>query len=274
MTTIAIAPDRWTFDGTDLSSYAYMVRAMDGAEDLPDLRGDDVAVPNLPGRRWASKLPDRKRFALILHVTPMNASGGLTEASQARQAQVNLDALRTLFARPGPRSLIHVLPDGTSRTAQAEVVRFQAITPQAGRHAWAGVVDFQLADPYFYGADVVDSARSIAASPTNFNLVHPGTVRTNDVVLDFTGPISNPRVLQVTTGIYVECLVTVGAGLHLIIDCAKFTALNDGVQAIGSIRHSGDFRWLIIEPGTNALRVTATSPGGTLTTTVAAPFHG
>ena len=273
MTTIAVAPDRWTFDGTDLSSYATMVRSIAGAEDLPDLRGDNVAVPNLPGRRWASKLPDARRFALALHVTPMNASGGLTEATQARQAQANIDALRTLFSKPGRRSLVHVLPDGSNRTAQAEAVGF-AVNPEAGRHAWSCVVDFLLADPHFYGANVVDTARSIAASPTAFAFVNPGSDRTNGIVLDFTGPIANPRVTNGTNGIYVECLVTVGAGLHLVIDCAKFTALNDGVQAIGSIRHSGDFRWLILEPGSNALSVTATSPGGTLTTTATAPYHG
>jgi len=274
MTTIALAPDRWTFDGTDLSSYAFMVRSVDGGEDLPELRGDDIAVPNLPGRLYAPKLADRRRFALALHVTPMNASGTLTEPTQARQAQANLDALRLLFGRPGRRSLVHTLPDGSSRTAQAEVVRFQSVTPQAGRHAWAAVVDFQLADPYFYGSAVVDSARSTAASPTDFAFVNPGTVRTNGIVLDFVGPISNPRVTNQTNGLYVECLVTVASATHLIIDCAKFTAENDGLTAIGSIRHSGDFRWLILEPGSNSLRVTSTSPGGTLTTTATAPYHG
>lgn len=273
MTTLTIAPDRWTFDGTDLSTYAYMVRSVDGGEDLPELRGDDIAVPNLPGRRWASKLPDRRRFALALYVAPMDASGALVEPTQAEQAQANLDALRTVFARPGQRALVHHLPDTTTRTAQAEAVRFQSVTPIAGRRGWMAVVDFQLADPYFYGSDVVDAARSIAASPTDFALVHPGSVRTNDVLLNFVGPISNPRLTNLTNGLYVECLVTVAGATSLIIDCAKFIATNDGLNAIGSIRHSGDFRWLIIEPGSNSLRVTATSPGGTLTTTVAAPFH-
>ena len=60
---------------------------------------------------------------------------------------------------------------------------------------------------------------------------------------------------------------------HLIVDCRTFTALNNGVQAIGSIRHSGDFRWMILEPGSNTISVTATSPGGTLTTTVDIPYH-
>jgi hypothetical protein len=274
VTTLAIQADRWTFDSTDLSTYAVLVRDIGDAEDLPALRGDDVAVPYLPGRIWTPKLPDSKRLSLALLIRDEDAAGALTEPTPQRQAQVNLDALRTLFARPGRRSLVHILPDGTSRTAEAECVSFQVSESRGRRQAFLAVVDFLLADPFFYGADVVDAARSIPASPTDFTFIHPGTVRTNKVTFDFTGPIANPRITQQTTGIYVECLVTVGAGLHLVIDCERFTATNDGLNAVGSIRHSGDFRWMLIEPGSQTLRVTATSPGGTLTTTAAAPYHG
>lgn len=273
MTTLAITPDRWTYDSTDLSSYTVLVRETGDAEDFAQLRGDDIPVPNLPGRRWASKLPDSRRFSLALYITDMNASGTWDEATGQRQAQVNLDALRKLFARPGQRSLVHTMPNASTRTAQAEVVNFQVVEQKGDRIAFLAVVDFQLADPYFYAVNVVDSARSIAASPTDFTFTHPGTARTNRVTFDFTGPISNPRVTQTTTGIYVECLVTVASGKHLIVNCAAFTATNDGVLAIGSIRHSGDFRWMLVEPGAQTLRVTATSPGGTLTTTAAAPYH-
>jgi hypothetical protein len=273
MTTLAITPDRWTYDSTDLSSYTVLVRETGDAEDFAALRGDDIAVPNLPGRRWASKLPDSRRFSLALYITDMNASGTWDETTGQRQAQVNLDALRTLFARPGQRSLVHTMPNASTRTAQAEVVSFQVTESKGDRIAFLAVVDFQLADPFFYGANVVDAAHAINSSPHDITFVHPGTARTNRVTFDFTGPISNPRVTQTSTGIYVECLVTVASSKHLIIDCAAFTATNDGALAIGSIRHSGDFRWMLIEPGSQTLRVTSTAPGGTLTTTAATPYH-
>lgn len=273
MTTLAIQADRWTFAGTDLSSYAFLVRSIDGTEDLPALRGEDVPVPNLVGRRYASKLADSKRLALGLHLTNMNASGTLTEATALRQAQKNLETLRALFAKPGQYALVHVLPDGSSRTAMAEVVRFQSVDPVFGRHAFDAIVDFSLADPYFYGTPVVVGPTSIAASPTDQAITNPGEARTNAILFDFVGPISSPKVTHQATGLYLECLVTVESGKHLLVDCAKFTATNDGVNAIGSIRHSGDFRWMIVEPGVQTLRVTASSPGGTLTTTAAAPYH-
>jgi hypothetical protein len=273
MTTLTIRPDRWTFRGTDLSTYATLVANVDGAEDLPVLRGSNIPVPNLPGQMYAPKLPDTKRLALALHVTNMDAAGTLTAPTEVRQAQANLEALRKLFSIPGLGALVHVLPDGSSRTAQAEAVRFQSIEPLYGRHAFGAIVDFELADPYFYGAAVVDAARSIAASPTDFTFTNPGEQRTNRVTFDFIGPIANPRITQQTTGIYVECLVTVASTKHLIVNCELFTATNDGVNAIASIRHSGDFRWMLLEPGAQTLRVTATTPGGTLTTTGSAPYH-
>lgn len=273
MTTLQIAADRWTFAGTDLSTYATMVRSLDDVEDFGPLRGEDLAVPNLQGRRWKPKLPDARRVGLGLLITDMDAAGGLTEANVQAQAQKNLDSLRTLFAKPGTFSLVHVLPDGSSRTAQAEVVQFTATEQRGRRQTFLAAVDFMLADPYFYGADLVDAARAIPASPTAFNLANPGSARTSGVVLDFLGPISNPRFTNTTNGIYLECLVTVAATKHLIVDCKAFTAENDGVNAIGSIRHSGDFRWMVLEPGTNAISVTATSPGGSLTSTVDIPYH-
>lgn len=273
MTTLAISPDRWAFDGTDLSSYALLLSAPADTEDLPGLRGEDVAVPYLPGRRWAAKLPDSRRLSLALLVTDQAVGGGLTLPDGRQQFQANLDGLRSVLAKPGRRSLVHYLADGTSRTAQAECLGLQVGETFGNREGVVAVADFMLADPYFYGTAVVDSARSIAASPTDFTLTHPGSARTNRILLDFLGPIANPRVTQQTTGIYVECLVTVASGKHLLIDCEKFTATNDGAQAVGSIRHSGDFRWMILEPGANSISVTASSPGGSLTTTAQTPYH-
>lgn len=273
MTTLAIAADRWTYGGTDLSTYATLVRTLESVEDFGNLRGDDISVPNLPGRRWKPKLPDSRRLGLGLLITDMNAAGGLTEPTGSEQAQANLDALRTLFARPGQYPLVHHLPDGSTRTAQAEVIGFTATDQRGRREGFLAVVDFSLADPYFYGPDLTDLARSTASSPTAFNLVLPGTVRSSGVLLEYTGPISNPRLTNTLNGIYVECLVTVAPATVLTIDCANMTADNDGVNAIGSIRHSGDFRWMIVEPGTNPMEVTSTSPGGSLDTTVVVPYH-
>jgi hypothetical protein len=278
MTTIPISPDRWTIDGLDLSSHATLVTELDGGEDLPPMRGENVIAPGSPGRRHVPKLDDAKRFALALWISQTNATGGWDGGvtSDDIQVQRNLDALRAILGkRHALRTIVHYLPDGTSRTATGECVSFRVSDSPAGRGPILAVADFELPDPYFYGADTVDASRAIASSPTAFTLTHPGTARTWRGTLDFLGPIANPRILNQTNAIYVECLVTVAATKHLIIDLDAFTAANDGVAAGGSIRHSGDARWLVLEPGANALRVTGTglSAATRLTTTLKTPYE-
>jgi len=107
-------------------------------------------------------------------------------------------------------------------------------------------------------------------------VTNAGTVPAEKMVLDFLGPISNPRLANLTLDAggawYVEGLVTVAAGEHLLIDTGLWTATNGGLEAIGSIRHSGAFVFFRLAPGPNSLRVTATSPGGSLTITYSSAY--
>jgi len=334
MTNLAM-PERWRFRGVDLSTYAVLVRKVDGVDELPDLRGENRVVPAITGRRWARKRMDQKRLTLALWVQSMNASGtmdpgtptawasahayllgvrvmgsggGATHSYEAtvagtsagsapswptgggtvvdggvtwtdrgvyaatpltnvRQVRANLDALWAVFGDRTAGALVRVMPDGSERTATAEVVAVGSIEDGYAGEALGLTVDFLLADPYFYGA-AVNPSQAIAASPTNFTLTNAGSTSTHRQVLTFTGPISNPRLANLTidagAGFFVEALVTVASAKLLVIDCGAWTALNDGVNAIGSIRHSGAFEFFRLEPGANSLRVTATSPGGSL----------
>lgn len=266
MTNLAM-PERWRFRTVDLSTYAVLVRSVDGVDEFPPLRGENILVPSITGRRHAGKQHDQKRLSLALWVNSLDASGTVTEPSNARQARANLDALDALFGARTTGALVRVMPDGSERTATAEVVAVSDIEDEYAHEAIGLVVDFLLADPYFYGvATFVEQA--IAASPTDFALVHQGSVATHRTLITFTGPISNPRLanLSIDAGgaFYVEFLGTVAAATELIIDCGTATATNDGANAIGSIGHSGSFELFRLEPGINNLRVTATTPGGSV----------
>ncbi len=271
MTTLAISADRWTFGGVDLSSYAYLVREVTGADEFPKLRGEDAPFTGLPGRRPMGKLADARRLALGLWVNPLSVAGTLVEPTNRRQARKNLDELYAVLGRRAQQALVRTLPDASSRSAMAEVVDVSAFTDPVSGELFGLVVDFALADPYLYGADVVVSGAT-PTSPTDLAISHPGTVRGGKLLLDFTGPVANPRVTNIGNGQYVEALVTVASTKHLLIDTAAFTALNDGANAIGSIRHSGAFRFLEVDPGAQTLRVTSTTPGGSLSVTFSPPY--
>lgn len=269
MTTI-LTTERWTFAGTDLNSYAVLVTATPNADTLPELRGDDLVIPSRNGRWPGAKRFDGRRFALGLWVSHLDAAGAEGPTPE-RQARTNLDTLVRVLARRSTGALVRTMPDGTTRTATAEVVGVDVPDYPVHREAFPVVADFALADPWFYGAAVVGTA-TVTASPTDIAVTNPGTLAAEHVTLDLLGPLSNPRITNPATGWYIEVLATVAAGKHLLVDCWAATATNDGVNAIASLRHSGGQELFRVEPGANTLRVTSGTTGGTATVTFTPPY--
>ena len=269
MTTI-LTTERWTFAGTDLNSYATLVQRVEAGDTLPGLRGDDVVIPSRTGRFQAGKRFDHRRIALAMWVSHLTAAGaeGVTGPRQSRE---NLDSLLTVLARRTTGALVRVMPDGTTRTATAECVAVDVPEYPVHRDAFPVVADFQLADPWFYGTDLVANV-TVAASPTDLVITNSGSIAGERIVFDFLGPLSNPRVTNQANGWYVEALVTVAAAQHLILDAWAATALNNGLNAIGSVRHSGGMALLQVEPGANTLRITTGTTGGQVTATLKPPY--
>ncbi len=269
MTTI-LTTERWTFAGFDLNSYATLVQRMEAGDTLPGLRGDDVVIPARSGRFQAGKRFDHRRVALAMWVSHLTAAGA-DGVTAPRQSRANLDALLTVLARRTTGALVRTMPDGTTRTATAECVAVDVPDYPVHRDGFPVVADFQLADPWFYGADLLVGPTTISASPTDLVANNPGSIASERIVFSLVGPLSNPRITNQTTGWYLECLVTVAAGQILVLDTWAATALNNGVNAIGSVRHSGGAGLFQVEPGTQTLRVTSGSTGGTAQATVRTP---
>lgn len=269
MTTLAL-PERWTFGGADLSSYATVVLMVVGADEFPSIRGDDSPLTGLHGRQSLGKLFDSRRVALTLFVSSMNAAGVDGGASQAR---TNLDALYAIFALRAQGALTRLMPDATTRQAQAEVVAVNSFTDTVAHHAFTLVVQFQLADPFWYGASTTGpGSQSTASSPKDFNFTPGGSFATRNLLIDFTGPQTHPRLTNTTTGAYVDVNAVVASAKHLLISPYLFTALNDGVDVIGLVTHGPTVDWLSLIPGVNALRATNTSAGGSVVVTAYPAF--
>lgn len=269
MTTILVS-ERWTFAGVDLSTYATLVSTVAEGDGLPALRGDDITVPTRTGRVVAPKVYDGRRLALGLWVSHLDAAGA-EGVTPARQARTNLDTLTAVLARRQTAPLVRLMPDGSTRTATAEVVGVDVPAYPVDREGFGLVVDFALADPWFYAAASATTT-VVAASPTPQVITNPGSATAERVAFDFLGPLSNPRVTNTTTGWYLELLVTVAAGQHALVDCWAATATNNGVQAIGSLRHSGGQALFALVPGANVLSLTSGTLAGSVTTTYSPPY--
>jgi hypothetical protein len=107
---------------------------------------------------------------------------------------------------------------------------------------------------------------------TVFSVTNPGTVKAESMTIDILGPMSSPVILNATNGVQLAFGGVVVAGTHLLIDTGAFTCLNAGVNAIGSLSHAGDNRFMALEPGANSLQITGSgATGATLATVSFAP---
>jgi hypothetical protein len=254
--------DAWDFANVPLNRPNVRVRNISGPYSLPPLRGSNVALSSRAGAIWLPKLHEPRHITLELLI--FDPGGGEHELIRR-----TVEEFATLFARATQDTLTHYEPDGTIRTAQAQVEAFVPVDTSGIGIVWSCSVDFLLSDVYLYGPNITDAARAIPASPTTFTFTHPGIVRGMRITLDLLGPITNPRLTNVTNGIYVEALVTVAPGTHLVID-----AVNAGANAIGSIRHSGSRELMFFEPKANLLSVTGSAmTGATALTTTFSPAY-
>jgi hypothetical protein len=255
--------NRWSFRGALLNRPQLRVRQMTGAHALPPSRGQDFLTMGSTGQLWVRKIADSRRVGLELLLTDEGWAGMIPSL---------LDELGGLFADRSQGALVHYHPDGSIRTAQAEVVDWQPADSSARVGAlYVGVADFLLSDPWFYAPAVAVTA-AIPSSPTTLALTNPGTAYPcgpqGQLLIDYTGPIANPVLTNNSNGVSVTCNVTVAAGTHLLIDAVAYTALNNGVNAIASVLHSGAPAFMVLQPGANSLTVTGTGTAGATACTV------
>lgn len=271
--------DRYLFGDadTDLSTLAIVVAKAVGVDDQPALRGADVAYTGLPGQQFFAKLPDSRVVTLNLYAFPLNPDGSSMGVDDRTASRRNLDSLQALFAVRRPQRLTRVMPDGSGRTAMAEVVKVTRIDRTADGLMYGLSVDFQLADPWFYGPILVDGPRSFGASPLTYTLTHPGDVIGHKVWFEFLGACTKPTVVNLNTGQSIEYQGTaLGSTERLIVDCAGSAAYRNGASVIGDIAHFSPpgrpAALMEMWPGANPMQVTSTSPGGTVTTWLQPPY--
>ena len=244
-----------SYKGTDLqeADWSIFLEVISGLSSLPAMRGSDVTVAGAAGKRVRGRQPDALSITLE----------GIIKASSATHYRALVQQLQALFRpRGGPGPLSVVLEDGTALSANARALSLLVGPRLAMRSAVS--VELEAVDPPYWSGAAIAGTEALAATTEDFTIDHPGTEEGSDTLWTFDGPITNPRILNQDNGIYVEFLGTVGAGEMLIIDTQAYTALLDGDNVIGSIRHSGARQWMILEPGVNNMRITGSAVGGSV----------
>jgi phage-related protein len=240
----------WRFAGVLLDTYGVVSRVSDALK-LPERRGDNAMVPLRDGRVFVRKQFDQRKITLGLEIVEKNVT----------DLESKMDTLRALFGTRSQAALQETLENGAVRSSLAEVsgdLGVNRISPGCARLA----VDFILAGTYFRSTTLVSDEKTIDESLESYTLSNPGTAEERDMVITFTGPLTYPRVTNVTNNTWVAYNGEIPAGVTVVIDCADFTATSLGYNVIGYIVHSGDVAFLVLQPGSNSLQVTASVAGG------------
>lgn len=266
--------DRWRFAGVDLSTYAHIIKRAD-ADTYPQLRGQDAALSGLTGEQFLQKLEAGRVIPIDLYVLATNDDGTDPGGGSDVIARTNLDTLNAVFAVRTPQLLERIMPDGTVRAAMAEVVSVADMDPTVQGFGFGLAVDFKLADPWFYGAMVVQSA-TISGSPQTLTVTHPGNVRGHKCWIEFIGAITNPKVTNLRTGQSVLYTGVVAANLQLLFDSATGCTYLAGVLVSGSVTHYSPpgrpAALMELLPGANPLLLESSSPGGSVNVFFQAPY--
>lgn len=260
----------WAVDGVSLQTMAFNISTLGGDRlSPPPIRGENLLVPASVGRRWMPKMVDQNVITLGMWVTGAKEDGSMpTTQSTLRQFTDNWRKLRALLWTPGRQVTLSKCfwVNGVLKTASALAQFSSGISPtMSGPARAAFTVDLTLADPYFYGPEVITSL-----STGTQTITIAGDDTTRAVKFHVVGSRNTVKIRNNSLNVDVEYHRDLSAGDVVDIDVQQFTCLTDPAgtapyNTVGSIRHTGDAYWFMLQPGANILTVSSASGIGAVT---------
>lgn len=269
----------WSLDPGDgtgevsLHQEQWSVATVGGSRyDVPPRRGDNIVLPYRPGAIHRPKTPDQRRVSLVMWVSA-DADDGTGDCEQSFND--NWDELRRLVWTYSGRQvrLVRRWRLSSYTGTGAPLLVADALAELAGpmelhmtgRTRADFVMDFLLADPYFFGAE----RRVVIPSGSTVTVVNPGhdLAAYRHVTVDLSGPGQ-------LTNYGPEPNVWVryeGTGpVHL--DVSNFLATSGTRSVIGKVKHSGARYWMGLLPTRGGFVNTLTASGCTATLTYRPPY--
>ncbi|MER6103625.1 phage tail domain-containing protein [Streptomyces sp. NPDC001832] len=242
----------------------YMVTAINGLDDMPDIRAEDIARPDQHGDYTG---PDTTGARIIQLGLGLRADS----PDELRKLTLALRAATQPQRQPQPLRLLD------QDTLVYGKVRQRNI-PYDAEYLWrtgTAALELYCADPHLYSL-TEHSASTTAYSPAagrTYPLTYTGAVpgrmygdagqsgrltAINDgaspayPVLRIDGPVANPSIEQVTTGGGLVIDGTLQPGEYLVIDTRTRAVLLMGSSPRRSWVRAGS-TWPLLQPGPNSL---------------------
>jgi hypothetical protein len=259
----------WAWNGLALQSSYWNLTTFGGSRSgLPTLRGSNYALAYRAGQSWRPKFPDQRTISLTMWMDGSGSSAGWPATDSRLAFNNNWQALRQAFFTRGAISGSiqgmlqrnwYLTQSSTNKlvtsTAMAEIAGSMDLTMN-GRFGSAFTVDLLLADPYFYGAQRIQSIPSTGGTIASLGEAVAGEGFAS-AVSSFTVVCSAATtVTNVTAG--VAFTIAAGPTFPVTVDVLNGTVMdNAGNNVIAKFTHTGGRLWMGLVTGNNSITNTA-----------------
>lgn len=270
-----ITEEYWEVEGKSLHTWANSIETLDGRDGLPPKRGQNEIVAYRPGEVWRPKVFAARRLTLALWVKGSDDDGVIPTEGGRAQFRENLEAIKSVFAVTDrelviTRRIRTLAPSLLVQTGKAELIGVLEPNMQAKDLA-RFMIELNMADPFWYGEPVTQVVPRAGATVLN-----DGTYTVVRLTVRLNGPLTNPQLVNLSSGPPVVALSYVGdiaGGDYVEFNTVEFTARDqDGVSVLGLTSHSGSRTWMLLVPGGNAIVLNAEAGTGTADITYAPAY--
>jgi hypothetical protein len=282
MTFTSTAP--LTLNGVRLDTLAYSIETVGGRRMLPKQR---VTMVQIPGRDGAAVDFDdafeEGRLILKMWIVDADVNGNVP-FNQRAQFEANLDAIFSLLATTRGRTITvqQTMADGSIRQTNAIIT--EEMTPDIfGPNAARMNIGLTLPDVWWEDVSSSDFSFTDALTPsfTNITTLAGASAPIDDGRYLVTGPVTNPRVIDVASGQWAQLTRTLAAGNMWLFDAktrvSRYGAgltLNSadtaGTDGWADTSYSGRFKLMTLRPavvsGVRQVQVQVTGTSGSAAT--------
>lgn len=266
-----------TIGGVDVSTFAVRVVDLSGLLAVPQRRGEDIPVPGRHGSLRVARKKYGPRMTGLEFLIRGALPDGSVPADPKAQFYGNLHTLARIIAQDDVVEMVHMLPDGTARRIDAEVVA--AVEPQrykSGDLARVRVV-FSSAAAFWEATEpTVIGPFALATGATRELVELAGSEAPIDDATVTFGPSSNPVLTAVGSGVFLAYDDVIAAGRTVVLDAGAWSGSGTGGLVYDRTKVRSDPRdggWFTlgppIGPGGPVVRLDHTG-GGTAEVTITA----
>lgn len=267
-------------DGVSLRGQGFGAATRTGRYGIPARRGENLVLPGSSGASFVANKP----FEVGSGALALWAIGATTDGAgkisipasfnlQRQAFENNVASLSRLFTRPHRLSTIRAAqPDGSIRRALVEWKEWSEPEVQAGGTRAEWNITYEIPSVWWEDETATTQTSAVgAALPKTFDLTSftGMTGILEDAVLTVQGSITNPRITDLETGMWVQYTGVVAAGSSWVVDVGAFTSKVGGTAVLANTTHKGSYKFLPIancygSSNTPRLQLTGSS-GGTAT---------